>query len=323
MIDEKASISVCIVNWNTRDDLRCLLESLSTCKTAAQVIVCDNNSSDGSADMVRRHFSKATLILGGENLGFARGNNLCFERCRGEYILIANPDIILTDAALQALCQPFSRGSRIGAVGARLINEDGSAQKHMCRKFPSLLQILLYETILKYLFLNWKWLRYKIWEDDTEVEQISPVDQPAGACLMLRRDALDRMGGFDSSFDLFYEDVDLCRRLQKAGYLIVLNPMARVVHRGSTSLERELPLRIKRLYYQSGALYFALHHGPISSFLYRLIFLSNEAVKIVVRLAMVPFLRRKRAILKGNIGDSLTFIGHVISGKKTEIDECA
>jgi GT2 family glycosyltransferase len=320
MISKESTISICIVNWNTREDIHRLLDSLTVCKTPVQVIICDNASEDYSSDMVNRLFPEATLIASDRNWGFARGNNLCFEKAHGSYILIANPDIVLTDETLEEMRRPFAIDSRIGAIGAKLLNEDGSAQKNMSRKFPSLMQIVLYDTILKAFFLKWSWLRYKLWEDNTEADEISPVHQPAGACLMIRRDVLEKVGYFDNRYELFYEDVDLCRRVRKAGYEIVFNPKAAVVHRGSTSLEKERPLRIKELYYQSGSLYFKIHHGLIQSLIYKIIFALNEIAKIVIRSAILPFLPAQRPVLKANIIDSIIFLGFALSLKKIKVD---
>jgi GT2 family glycosyltransferase len=320
MISKESSISICIVNWNTREDIHRLLDSLTACKTPVQVVICDNASKDYSSDMISRLFPEATLISSDRNLGFARGNNLCFEKAHGQYILIANPDIVLTDETLEEMRRPFAIDTRIGAIGAKLLNEDGSAQKNMSRKAPSLIQVLLYDTILKAFFLKWGWLRYKLWEDNTEANEISPVHQPAGACLMIRRDVLEKVGYFENRFELFYEDVDLCRRIRKAGYIIVFNPKAAVVHRGSTSLEREKPLRIKQLYYQSGALYFKIHHGLIQSLIYKIIFTLNEIAKIALRSVSLPFLPARRPVLASNIIDSTVFLGFALSCKKIKVD---
>ena len=312
----KSEISICVVNWNTREDLRLCLSSIRDSGMEPETIVCDNASSDGSAEMVRHNYPEFILISNKKNIGFGRANNLCFEKCSQKYVLIANPDIIVEKTALENLKSVLDNDSTIGAVGALLLDSDGVPQKHYYRKFPSLLQHLIFHTVLRIIFLHFNFIRYRLWEDNTETEQIIDVDQPPGACILIRRDLLSHIGGFDERFDLFYEDVDLCKRIKNAGFRIVMNPGARIIHSGQKSLNKELPSNLKHLFFQSGTLYFRLHKGAWQAFIYKIIYIVDDFVKIVIRALLYPFLPGKRVTLRANIVNSIIFIKRVITGER-------
>jgi len=317
---ERPEISICIVNWNTRDDLAACLASIEKCGMNTETIVCDNASVDGSAEMVKTKYPSTILIKSGRNIGFGAGNNLCARESSGEYLLIANPDIMLTREALATLRDTLAVNPEIGAAGPTLINPDGTIQKHYYRKFPNIPQVILYHSILKALFLKLDFLRYRIWEDNTDSEEIVNVDQPPGACMLVQTDLFRKIGGFDERFLLFYEDVDLCTRIKKTGYRIVLNPAAKVAHTGQSSLNKELPSKMKLLFYHSGALYFRLHGSLFGALIYKSVYLVNECAKIVIRAFMLILNPGKRSELSAKIKDSMRFILDVVSGKRVTLE---
>jgi GT2 family glycosyltransferase len=142
-------LSICIVNWNTRDDLQQALASIPNPDpgVSTQVIVVDNASQDGSARMVRERFPAVRLIESGENLGFARGYNRAVTESAGRYLLILNPDTIVHDSALTTLTRYMDDHPQVGAGGPRLLNSDGSLQ-YSCRRFPTPIAALFRNTLL-------------------------------------------------------------------------------------------------------------------------------------------------------------------------------
>lgn len=318
-MENSPGISICIVNWNTREELRECLESIRGCGIDLETIVCDNASSDGSSEMVRSEFADVTLIANNRNIGFGKGNNLCFKKCTRKYVLIANPDIVINKTALEQLTSVMDNDSSVGAVGALLLDSDGVPQKHYYRKFPNLLQHMIYHTGLRLIFINAKSIRYRLWEDNTETDEIIDVDQPPGACLMVRRELLNELGGFNERFDLFYEDVDLCRRIKNNGLRIVMNPAARIVHSGQKSLDKELQSNIRQLFYQSGALYYRLHKGTLQALIYKIIYIADDFLKIIIRALLYPFIPSRRATFSRNIRNSIVFIVKALSGKKATL----
>lgn len=238
-------LSVCIVNWNTRDFLRACLRSLQEWppQTAMEVVVVDNASSDGSADMVRAEFPQVTLLANRENQGYAVGNNQGIAASRGEYVMLLNPDTEILPLPFPGAPHPFDilvgfmEGCpRVGAVAPQLVNPDGSVQRS-CRSFPTA-GALLWEFlgVSRLLPQSRRFGAYRMtyWDHRTCRE----VDQPMGSCLVLRRRALDEVGVFDPQFRIFFNEVDLCYRLKQAGWSIYFIPQAAIRHYGGESTKQ-------------------------------------------------------------------------------------
>ncbi len=223
-------LSICIVNWNTRDYLRECLRSIAATvgDLEHEVIVVDNASPDGSADMVKAEFPAVTLMANEENLKYAGGNNQALETARGELKLLLNPDVVVLEGALQELIAAAGRHPKAGAVAPRLVNPNGSRQLS-CRSFPDP-EVILYETLgLSRLFPRSRRLgKYRMswWGYDEE----RTVGQPMASALLLRSAALAEVGLFDEAFPMFFNDVDLCRRLWDAGWEVWFAPGARMIH---------------------------------------------------------------------------------------------
>ncbi|MFO7947040.1 MAG: glycosyltransferase family 2 protein [Armatimonadota bacterium] len=227
--------SVCIVNWNTREFLRDCLQSLrdNVEGPAPEIIVVDNASTDGSAQMVRAQFSDVTLIALEENIGYAAGNNRAIEEAGGHRILLLNPDIVVQEGSVEALHDFLDEHPEAGAVAPRLLQPDGSVQL-TCRSFPDP-DVILYEALgLSRLFPHSRTFgKYRMswWDyDDTR-----PVDQPMASALLIRSDVFDEIGLFDERFPIFFNDVDFCRRMWDAGWEIWFTPEAQMRHEGGAS----------------------------------------------------------------------------------------
>jgi hypothetical protein len=236
-----ADLAVCIVNWNTRDHLRRCLEALRdhAGSLELQIIVVDNASSDGSADMVRTEFPGVDLVASDENTGYARGNNQALERVEADFALLLNPDTIVTDGALQALLDCAEPHPKAGGVAPKLVYPDGRLQRS-CRSFPTP-DVVIYEVLgLSRLFRrNRRFGKYKMtWWDYADERT---VDQPMASAFLLRMAAVREVGVFDEKFPIFFNDVDLCKRLWGAGWEIWFTPTATVLHAhgASTSQVRQ------------------------------------------------------------------------------------
>ena len=189
----------------------------------------DNASADKSGEMVSRKFPEAVLIQNRENLGYARANNQLIAASRGDFLLFLNPDVEVKGGALDSLLGLIESDEAIGAVAPRLLNPDGSVQPS-CREFPTL-EILLYEFLglSKFFPKSRTFGRYRMtWWDYEEVRE---VDQPMASALLVRRRALDQVGSFDEAFPIFFNDVDLCYRLRRAGWRIFFTPEAEMIHK--------------------------------------------------------------------------------------------
>ncbi len=254
-------LSVCIVNWNTRDDLEKAIASTmgDVGVLAVEVVVVDNGSTDGSADMVRERFPSVTLIEAGQNLGFARGYNLAAEHASGRHLLMLNPDTEVRAGALAALVGYLDAHPETGAVGPRLVNPDGSLQ-HSCRRFPRPAAAIFRNTPLGRLFPGNRFTRDYLmadWDHHTARE----VDWLSGAAICIRREAWEQVGGFDERFFMYAEDIDWCLRAHQAGWQICYLPEAVIMHHiGRGSDQRPLAMVIQ--FHRSMVRFYRKHYAP-------------------------------------------------------------
>jgi len=261
-------VSVVVVSFNTRDILRrCLARLVEELATVdGEAIVVDNASADGSADMVAAEFPQVRLVRSAVNLGFAAGNNRGFAQARGRYVVLLNPDAFLGSGALARALAHMERSPRVGIAGGRLQDPAGRMQPSG-RLFPSLLNEL---TVISGLAARYPRSRLfgrfdRTWADPGRAAQ---VDWVPGAFTIIRGRALGETGGFDERFFLYYEEVDLCRRMAQAGYEVWYWPDVVVTHIGGASSKTVKAhefssagsqLTLWRL--RSALLYYRKHHG--------------------------------------------------------------
>jgi N-acetylglucosaminyl-diphospho-decaprenol L-rhamnosyltransferase len=224
-------IAVAVVNFNTRDHLEACLASVSA--AAPEVVVVDNASSDGSAEMVRSNFPEVALIENADNRGYGAGANQAIRASAQPYVLLINSDTRVRADALAALARHLDRHPKAAIVGPRLLDLDGTPQVSAF-PFPTPLQSFLQMTFFGTLIRRVARLHYPYWP-------AFPPDTPGlppwllGAALAVRRAAFDAVGGFDEGFFMYSEEVDLCYRLRAAGWEVQFTPLAEVVHVGGAS----------------------------------------------------------------------------------------
>jgi hypothetical protein len=253
-------LSICIVNWNTRDDLERALRSLllASLGLTQEVVVVDNGSWDGSADMVARRFPLVRLIRSTENLGFARGYNRAVAETTGRYLLLLNPDTITRPGAPKALLRFMEAHPRVAATGPRLLNRDGSLQ-FSCRRFPRPAAALFRNTPLGKLFPRNRYTRDYLMAD-TDHQAESSVDWISGAAMCIRREAWEQVGGFDEGFFMYAEDMDWCWRARQAGWDIYYVPEAEVVHLIGRSSD-QVPVPMVLQFHRSMARFYRKHYA--------------------------------------------------------------
>jgi GT2 family glycosyltransferase len=260
--------SVVVVSFNTRDVLKECLRSVYREKGSLQlqVIVVDNASSDGSPAMVEREFPEAELIRSEVNLGFGPANNLGIRSACGRYIVLLNSDAFLTEGALRLSVAHMNENLIVGLGGGRLVGRDGSWQPS-ARMFPTVLGDLI---VLSGLAAKFAGSRFFGRADRTwaNVMEAAEVDWVPGAFSIIRSDVMAAIGLFDPRFFLYYEEVDLCRRIKQSGYSIWYWPDVAVVHIGGESSRQVHSLEMSRSGSQlslwrmrSMLLYYRKHHG--------------------------------------------------------------
>lgn len=247
-------ISVIIVNWNTRDLLRNCLESIrKTIKgTACEVIVVDNGSSDGSVDMLRSEYPEVRILENGANLGFAAANNRGFSIMSGRYALLLNTDAVLTENAVACLYEFMEKRPDAAMACGQLLNADGSRQNSIA-SFPTALTLLANMPLLEYLFPG----KYpsKRYDYGEPIE----VDSGIGACLMVRKKAMDEVGFLDERYFFFFEETDWACRMKRAGWKVYHVPAAKIYHLQGQSIGNDVRSRIE--FYRSRYLFFRKWHG--------------------------------------------------------------
>jgi GT2 family glycosyltransferase len=247
---EKPVLSIVIVSWNVREDLRECLQSLLRDEGSRlesgeiEIIVVDNASTDGTAEMVNLEFPQVKLLVNSQNLGYTKANNIGINHSRGKYILLLNPDTIVHQDALQALIDCAESHPEAGIIGAKLLNPDGSVQRS-ARSFPDIGAGLFRNTFLGRLFPNNPFVRRYLLAD-FGYDEVREVDWVSGAAMLVRRDLIERIGGLDERFWAYCEDVDLCWRAWQAGYKVLFCPNAVITHKvGRSSDQRLVPSLIQ------------------------------------------------------------------------------
>jgi N-acetylglucosaminyl-diphospho-decaprenol L-rhamnosyltransferase len=278
-------LSIIIVNWNTKDLLvGCLRSLFATVRDLdLEVVLLDNASTDGSADMVRMWFPQVKLIQSQQNVGFARGNNVALTHAMGQYVLLLNPDTVVLDGAVEQLYQALQIFPSLGAAGAQLLNPGGSCQPSW-GYFPSLwtevpgldrLRFTAPQPLVRNLH-------------NKKPSTIS-VDWASGACLMIRREALDQVGLLDEDYWLYTEEADWCFRAQKAGWRIGWLPEAQVVHMArAASRQRYTETMIH--FHRSRLLFLLKHRGRMQAYIVQAV-LCLKAATWMVTPAISPLSR--------------------------------
>ncbi|MCX5847502.1 MAG: glycosyltransferase family 2 protein [Deltaproteobacteria bacterium] len=233
-------ISIIIVNWNTRDLLHNCLESIykTIHSIDYEVIVVDNASQDGSFAMLQEKHPQVKVIQNTENRGFGAANNQAMHIMTGQYALLLNSDTILTDNAVAELFTFMETHPDAAMTCSQLLNADGSKQNSVA-SFPNILTLLTNTPLLEYLFP--KYYPSKRYNYDKPIE----VDSGIGACLLVRKKAIDDVGMFDERYFFFFEETDWAYRMKSAGWKIFHVPTAFIYHLQGQSIGRDIRSRIE------------------------------------------------------------------------------
>jgi GT2 family glycosyltransferase len=230
MEPDEIVLTIQIVNWNAREylrqSLRSIFEHAPTCPF--EVLVLDNASQDGSVQMIEKEFPAVRLLVSECNLGFAKGHNQLARHARGRYLLILNPDTVVTLGALTRLVRFADSHPEAGIVGPKLLNPDGSLQ-YSCRRFPNPVAAIFRNTPLGRLFPQNRYTRDYLMLD-WDHNSVREVDWVSGAAMLVRREGFMQLGGFDEQFFIYVEDVDLCYRAWQAGWKVLYYPEAVIIH---------------------------------------------------------------------------------------------
>jgi N-acetylglucosaminyl-diphospho-decaprenol L-rhamnosyltransferase len=295
-------LSVVIVNWNTRGLLSDCLQSVQATAgdIVSEVIVVDNGSSDGSQAMLAERFPDVRLLQNAENVGFARACNQGVNASSGQYALLLNSDAVLTDTAAQSMVALANQQLHAGVVGAQLRNPDGTFQASYT-PFPTLLQELLILSGIGRIVYG-RWYPSRGPEEDSGPQRVDYVE---GACLLVRREAFEGVGGLDEQYFMYAEEVDLCYEMNRHGWEVWYHPDAKVIHVAGAS-SRNRPVAREEDLYRSRLRFFRKHYGTGAAQLLKLQMCGFTAAKIGVHGLL-------RLITRGRVGRKVVPLRAVIS----------
>lgn len=272
-------VSIIIVNWNTK---RLLLECLSSVfktinKLSFEIWLVDNASTDSSVEAVKQNYPDVKIIQNKKNLGFAAANNIALERMCGQYALLLNTDTILTSGAVENLFDFMEKNPTAGMACGQLLNQDGSKQNSIAN-FPGILSLLCNESLLQTLFPE------KYPGKRREYKKPVEVDSCIGACLMVRKKAMDEVGLLDKRYFFFFEETDWAYRMKQTGWKIYFVPSAGIFHIQGQTVGHNAGSRI--MFYRSRYIYFKKWHSR-SYLLVRLIIFVRLLINAILSLAGV------------------------------------
>ena len=278
---ECVDVTIAIVNWNTRDLLKACLQSVAVGmgRLRAKIVVVDNSSKDGSGAMLAQEFPSVEAICNQVNLGFAYGNNQALAAAKGRYFLLLNPDTVVRSQAIEQMADFLDAHPDVTGATCKLLNLDGSFQRYY-KRLPTWRYIAATHTFFRALFPDNRWAR-EFYMIDERFDLARPVEQPAAACLMLRRDRLPQEGLFDERFPIFFNDIDLCRQLKDQGETIWFLPESEVVHHGSGGGVGSMKDQAIIDYLISWIRYVRKQEGPIASGLCWLGIVLNSALVLI------------------------------------------
>lgn len=297
-------VSVVIVNWNSADYVHACIQSLheQTSGMAYEVIVVDNASFDGCGERLAAEFPGVVFVQSQSNLGFGRANNLGAKHARGKVLLFLNPDTDIKDRAIDRLYEQFCRLDHPGAVGCRLLNSDGSLQKSCVQALPTVLnQILDADVLQRWFPRSGFWGGAALYEGTMEAVEVEAV---SGACLMMRKDVFECVGGFSPEFFMYGEDIDLCFKARRAGLRNYHVGQAVIVHHGGGSSDRAISNFSNVLVRESMSRFLRKSRGPLYSSCYRAAMCGMAVIRMVLLGVLFPVwfarrgVRRWRAVFR-------------------------
>lgn len=294
---EEFTLTAIVVNYNTRDLLhRCIGNLRSSARAAGaslQVVVVDNASRDGSAELLRRDFADCEIVLNDTNVGFGRANNQALPLVRGRYLLLLNTDAFVAPDSIGTTVRYLDEHPRCGLLGVRLIGRDGSLQPS-CRYFPTPWNEFLVRAGLAVWFPGTRLIDDMHWDHAAS----RACDWVPGCYYLVRKNVIDTVGLFDPRFFLYYEEVDHCRAVKAAGWEVIFFAGTTVVHIGGESARTDAEVtragsQIDALQIESGLLYHRKHHG------------KRGVAALMMLTAAGDALLALKALIKGRAGREL------------------
>lgn len=292
MKQEPVDISAIIVSWNAKSYLKKCLDSLlkEAMTIRLEIVVVDNASTDGSAEMVEIEYPQVIFIQNVQNLGFARANNIGIDHCQGRYICLINSDVVVYKGCFLSMLAYMDSNTVVGVLGPKVLKDNGELQ-HSCFSYPSLFNVTCRALALDTIFprsalFGKRLMRY--WKHD----EIRNVDALSGCFLLVRRKAMDQVGKLDELFFIYGEDIDWCKRFHTNKWKVTFFPNVQITHFGAAS-SANAPIRFYLEKQRANLRYWKKHHSSGKWFIYIGIMIIQHAIRLVGRGFRFIFIRDK------------------------------
>ncbi len=286
---EKPTVSIVIVSWNTKNLLVQCLESLEHCQRfPIEIIVVDNASSDDTVEAVRRRFPHVQLVQNEANLGFSKANNIGMGLSSGRYVCLINSDVVVSDGCLEKMLAYMEQRTDIGMLGPKMILSDGTVGQS-CMRFPTLWNWFCSALALDSVFKKSK-LFSGFMMTDFKSDRTADVEILTGWFWMVRREALNQVGGLDNRFFMYGEDFDWPKRFHQCGWKVVFYHEAEAIHYCGASSSKA-PVRFYVEMNKANLQYFRKHHNIMAVAGFWLLMLLRHILRIA-GYGLVYFLKR-------------------------------
>lgn len=269
-------LSIIIVSWNVKEKLRENLLALrkSQGNLEYEVFVVDNNSADGSVEMVKKEFPEVKLISNQENLGFAKANNQALKQAKSDFILLLNPDMKIKPDTLIKMVNWLRENEQASVAGCRLFDEQGKTIRHV-RRFPAFFDQLAIVLKLPHLFPN---ILNKYLRVDFDYDQAVSVDSIRGSFFLIRKEVLEKVGLLDEKYFIWFEEVDYCQRVKEGGGEVWYTPAAECFDYMGQSFNQLPRGKIQKYFRDSQLIYFQKWQPIWQSWLLKIAWIAGKIV---------------------------------------------
>lgn len=283
-------VSIVIVSWRVKDQLINCINSITreTKGLVYEVFVVDNNSKDGTVEVLEDRYSDINLIKNSENEGFAKACNQAIKKSSGDFILLLNPDTEIKDNAIFKSVQFAIKMTNSGIIGCRVVNQDGSIQPSV-RSFPDILSHILISLKIHNFYSDLSALK-KYYLSDFNYSESKIVDQVMGAFFLIKREVIKKIGLLDEHFYIWFEEVDFCKRALLKGWKTYYFSNTEIVHQKGSSFNKRNAI-VKQMFFNRSMLYYFFKHSNILNYL---ILLILYPISILLALLVYIFRIKKK-----------------------------
>jgi GT2 family glycosyltransferase len=270
-------VTIVMVSYNTQElTVQAITTLMQNCSFPLEIIVVDNASTDETVETVRNSFPDVKLVQNQQNFGFGLANNQGFKLATNDLVLLLNTDAFIKPGCIEKLVETIHSDAKIGVVGPRILNEDGTLQPSV-HPFPGPLRAVLEYWWLERLFPSGTRLgSYRNWSYSVQ----SDVPWLIGACMLVRKSVIDETAGFSKEFFMYAEETDWQKRISDSGWRIVFTPKAECIHLGGAS-GGIADLKVRSEFFRSQDIYLHKHSGTLGLIFFRIILIGSLVVRIL------------------------------------------